>query len=251
MKLCQVIALVGGRKMAIQKLLTGVLREWERKGEKSDVSPFTGISRTYQPKTEDGERLPSEQRLVQLKVSQGIKKVQRELWEFWDLVATQEMSNTTAFGDIECGSVQVTRVPVSVLLFLEKQLTDLATLVSKVPTLPVDKQWTWDPNKECYVAEAEESVRTKKMQKPLVLYPATPEHPAQTQLIVEDETVGRWTTIHLSGAIPASEQTAILERIERLKDAVKVAREQANSTEIVPKEVGGVLLNYIFGKSGL
>lgn len=39
----------------------------------------------------------------------------------------------------------------------------------------------------------------------------------------------------------------MLERVENLQDAVKQAREQANSTEVEQEKVGEALLKYVFG----
>ncbi len=59
-------------------------------------------------------------------------------------------------------------------------------------------------------------------------------------------TVGTWTTIKFSGAIPASERNQLLERVRKLSDAVKAAREEANSIEAEKKKTGGTILDYIF-----
>ncbi|MHC4346346.1 MAG: DUF7873 family protein, partial [Planctomycetota bacterium] len=136
-------------------------------------------------------------------------------------------------------------VPVAVLLFLEKQLAGLRTLASELPTLPTDKVWSWDAAKNCWVTEAEQSVKTQKVIEPIVKYDATPEHPAQTELISKDRTIGHWSTIHLSGALPEMERNAIVTRIETLQDAVRLAREKANSGEVEPQEIGAAVLNYI------
>jgi hypothetical protein len=238
MKLHQVIALVAGRKTAIQKLLTTLHHGWR-------AERMMGITRTYLPKDQEGERFPSETKVLQLRVSDELAKLRDELSAFWDLVCMQEAANTEAKNHITVdGMVLAEDVPVSALLFLEKQLTDLATLLSAVPTLPIDKQWAEDKSNRCYISAPEETVKTKKVQRPLVLYPATPEHPAQTQLVTEDVTIGNWTTVHSSGAIPESEQHAMLKRVERLRDAVRVAREGANDIEAQPFHVEN-LLNWI------
>jgi hypothetical protein len=107
--------------------------------------------------------------------------------------------------------------------------------------------WTLDANKNCYVTEEEKTVKTQKKVEVIVKYEATKEHPAQTELINVDKTIGHWTTIHLSGALPEKERDAIIERIEKLQDAVKIAREQANSAEItMRKGFAKSILGYIF-----
>lgn len=84
------------------------------------------------------------------------------------------------------------------------------------------------------------------MQKPIVLYAATPEHPAQTQLITEDVLAGYWSTVKQSGAMPATEKLALLERIDKLLRAVKDAREAANMIdEVKVPDVGAAIFNYL------
>jgi len=86
------------------------------------------------------------------------------------------------------------------------------------------------------------------MQKGIVLYDATEHHPAQTQLITEDVVVGHWTTTKFSGAIPRPRKKVLLERIRQLADAVKFAREQANSIEADDQKVGRKVLDFIFAR---
>lgn len=241
MRLNQIIALVQGKKTKAQKLLTTVHHGWHK-------DRITGIARTYAPIDEEGEVFPSESRIVQLRVSDALQTVQKELVDFLNIVATQEYANTTAKSDIAvAGKTILKDVPISVLLFLEKQLVDLRTLATNLPTLPTDRVWKPDEAKHCYVTDSEQTVKTQKKVEVIVKYEATKEHPAQTEIIHVDKTVGQWTTIHLSGALPEKERDAIIERIEKLQDAVKVAREHANSAEVaIQDSFGKSVLGYIF-----
>ncbi|HIJ70636.1 MAG TPA: hypothetical protein HPP87_04645 [Planctomycetes bacterium] len=158
-----------------------------------------------------------------------------------------DSSSTSAKADvIVAGDTILSDVPVSVLLFLEKQLIDLRTLANNLPTLPTDKIWKLDVAKNCYVTEPEQTVKTQKKIEPIVKYHATKEHPAQTDLISVDKTIGHWVTIHLSGALPEKERDTIIERIEKLQDAIKIAREQSNSAEVLKAEIAENILGYIF-----
>ncbi len=241
MRLNQIIALVQGKKTKAQKLLTTVHHGWHK-------DRITGITRTYIPKDEDGEVFPSESRIVQLRIGVALKTVQKELVDFLNIVATQEYANTTAKSDIAvAGKIILKDVPISALLFLEKQLVDLRTLAINLPTLPTDRVWNLDEAKNCYVTESEQTVKTQKKAEVIVLHAPTKEHPAQTQLINVDRTIGHWDTIHLSGALPEKERDTIIERIEKLRDAVKVAREHANSVEVTEQsDFGKSVLGFIF-----
>lgn len=240
MKLNQVIALVAGKKTKAQKLLTTVHHSWHK-------DRITGITRTYTPKDEDGEIFPPESRVVQLRVGDALSAVQNEIEGFFNIVATQEYANTSAKADIVVDDHPIlVGVPVSALLFLEKQLIDLYTLASNLPTLPTDRVWREDEAKNCWVTEPEETVKTQKKVEVIVKYDATPEHPAQTDLVNIDRTIGHWKTIHLSGALPEADRDDMVKRIEKLQDAVKIARESANSQDVeMQNDFGKSILSYI------
>jgi hypothetical protein len=119
-------------------------------------------------------------------------------------------------------------------------------LVGKLPVLSNDENWKLDEVAGLYKTDDIVTNRTVKVQKPLVLYPATDKHPAQTQLVTEDVTAGSWNTVKQSGAIPADRRTALLDRIERVLNAVKEAREEANGAEAPKVAAGNPLLGFIF-----
>jgi len=241
MKQNQIIALVQGKKARVAKSLTAIHHGWHK-------DRIAGISRIYSPLSDDGEQFPSESKVVQARVSTELEKLQKELSGLFNVVATQEYGNTKAVADITLdGVILLKAIPITILLFLEKQLIDLKTLAQKLPTLPTDRVWTKDEAKNCWVTQQEQTVKTQKVIEPIVKYPATKEHPAQTELISKDKTIGNWSTIHLSGALPETERDIIVSHIEKLQDAVKVAREGANSLEVEwISNVGEVVLGYIF-----
>lgn len=209
---------------------------------------FNGFTKEYSRKSEDGETFPSEDQKVQLTVTTVLRVLSMKLAEFFDVTAQKDFANCIARADVvvDGGYKILTQVPATYLLFLEKQLNDLRTFISKLPTLDRSKDWVFDENSGEYKTAPVQTHKTRKVQKPLVLYPATPEHPAQTQLITEDEVVGYWGTIYHSGAIPPPKKEAILDRVNTLSKAVKKAREEANSAESTPVDVGKEILEYLF-----
>ncbi len=133
-------------------------------------------------------------------------------------------------------------------MFLEKQLTDIHTFVGNLPILDESENWTKDENSGLYKTEATQTHRTKKVVKPIVLYQATEQHPAQTQLITEDVIAGFWNQVKQSGAIPKPVKQKLQEKTEALLRAVKEAREEANGfEEIAVPEIGSAIFNYILG----
>ncbi len=137
------------------------------------------------------------------------------------------------------------QVPVPYLLFLEKQLLDIRTYIEALPTLDMSEDWNKDDVSGLFKTVATKTNRTKKVQKPIVLYDATDRHPAQTQLITEDVIVGSWTVVKHSGAIPLPVKNKYLSKIEKLSSAIKFAREEANSSEAPEVKIGKGIFEYL------
>src|SRR5690606_21679245 len=103
---------------------------------------FEGISRTYQPLDEDGETQPAEKKNVQFKAHEAIAEARAALVDLFDVTATQDWANCEAKADVRVDNAKVLeQVPVTYLLFLEKQLTDLGTFVGTIPTLDSGETW--------------------------------------------------------------------------------------------------------------
>jgi hypothetical protein len=241
-KLNQIIAVSKGVKSETLRSLTAAHREVQKQ------PLLSGISRSYQPKDDDGERLPSESTRVQLTAQGVIRDVRASLVRLFDVVATQDYTNCVATADVVVdGTALLTGVPVTYLLFLEKQLTDLHTFVEKLPTLDPSENWTFSESAGYYATDPVQTTRTKKVPRNHVLAAATEKHPAQVQVYQEDVIIGYWSTIKFSGALPATTVRDLLDRVTRLREAVKFAREAANSTEAVDQRVGDPILTYLFG----
>jgi len=158
-----------------------------------------------------------------------------------------DAGNQVAKADIEVdGQVVAKDLPVPTLLFLEKQLSDVRAFLDKLPVPDPAERWASDSATGMLSTEPTKTGRTKKVQKPIVLYPATEQHPAQTQLVTEDVLAGYWTTIRYTHRMPADKKAAALDRVGKLLDAVKVARERANSVDVPKREIGTSVLGYVF-----
>jgi hypothetical protein len=242
-KLNQIVAVVSGKKTRVEKEL-GDLNKVVQKGEL-----FQGLSRTYQPVDDGGEQFPSESKQPQKNAAEIVEAAKGILSGIIDAVATQEYGNTTAKADVKVGGqVVVKDAPVTVLLYLEKQLNDLNTFVGNFPVLDPAEEWSKNDQNGQYRTAPQKTVKTKKVQKALVLYPATDKHPAQTQLVADDVTVGWWTTTKTATVFSAKEKQAFVARIHELQDAVKAAREEANSINVDDKNIAAPLLKYVFGQ---
>jgi hypothetical protein len=209
---------------------------------------LAGISRTYQPKDDDGDQLPPESTRVQLVAEDKVDEVRGILTKLYDIVATKDYANTEARADIIVdGKVLLGAVPTTYLLFLEKALVDLHTVIKKLPTLDPAESWARDTTTGgAYRTEPTRTVKTKKVPKNWVKAEATDKHPAQVEIFHEDVMVGTWTTVKFSGAMPQDRVNELLDRVETLQQAVKFAREEANTTEVKDVKVGETLFNYLF-----
>lgn len=209
---------------------------------------YLGQIRTYAPRDDDGERRHPESQQVQLRANDVLETLAGELSRYWNLAATRDEGNTRARADVVVDGVTLLRdVPATFLLFLEKQLNDWRTAVTKLPYLDPAETWTFDATTGLHRAEAVKSASTKKVLRNHVLSRATDKHPEQVQTFQEDVPVGDWTTVKLSGALPAPRQRELVERLDKLADAVKSAREQANLVELDDVTVSDKLFGYLLG----
>lgn len=240
MKLCQVLAIDSGVRNKSKSELTAL----HRAAEKPEL--YAGLNRTYRPRDEEGEKFPDERQHASLKSKEVLSKLQEIMAEAMDTELTKDVGNCSAKANIEVdGTVILKDVPVSYLLYLEKQLDDVFTFVNKMPTLDASEVWTFDPGQNLFRSEPTETTKTKKRMTPVVLYEATDKHPAQVREVTEDVVVGSWSATKFSGALTADRKELLVSRIQRLQKAVKFAREEANSLEVEKKTASSALFDYL------
>src|SRR5687768_4191146 len=129
-KLNQVIAVEKG----IKSRATAEITEIHKANQKPTL--FDGFSKNYQKRSEQDEDQPPQAQRVQQNVADVLRRVERHLAELFDVTAQKDFANTKAFGDVVVDGVKlVEHAPATYLLFLEKQLTDLHTLIANLPVL--------------------------------------------------------------------------------------------------------------------
>lgn len=242
-KLNQVIAIEKGVKSRIYAAISDVNKILQ----KADL--FSGFSKVYEKIDEEGEELPPESRRVQALTGEMLHSVAEVMTALFDVTARKDFTNCVATADVEIdGKVIIAAAPVTFLLFLEKQLTDMRTLFGNLPVLDEGETWNRDINSGLYKTSATKTHRTKKIAKPIVLLAPTEHHPGQAQLISEDVIAGFWSTVKMSGAMPRPERNVLVERVEALLIAVKRAREAANMVdEVTVPAIGAAVFDYLFG----
>lgn len=240
-RLNQIIAVEKGVKTRSHQELTEAHQALQK------PALLSGIARTYRPKDEEGEQLPPEATRVQIKSEDILRRTTDILTELFDVTATKDYANCTARADVVVdGKVLLAAVPVTYLLFLEKQLVDLHTFAKKLPVLDASETWALDASADCWATEPVQTVKTKKVPRNHVKAEATEKHPAQVEVYHEDVIVGFWKTVKFSGALPARRVNEVVARVEKLQQAVKFAREEANNQTADEQKVGRTVLSYLF-----
>ena len=242
-KLHSIIAIEKTAKSEGEKAITAAYQTIQKE------PVLSGISRTYQPRDDDGDVLPPESTKVQFSVEDAFASVAAGMERLFDITLTKDFGNCSAMANVVVdGKVLLKDVPATYLLFLEKKLVDMKTLVSKAPVLDPANNWSEDATQSAGVWASDEvkTTKTKKIPRNHVKAPATDRHPAQVDVYYEDVIVGDWTTKKFSGAITPARKAELLRRVNTLSDAVKIAREEANSAEVTGRKAGSEIFGYLF-----
>lgn len=245
-KLNQIIAVRQGVQSQTERTVTA-LHHRLQKGE-----PLSGIERVYTKRFDQDADLPPERKHVQVLADEALAEAAGAWTRMWDVTAAVDFTNASgaARADVVVdGQVLVADAPVSYLIFLEKQLNDVRTFIDKLPVLDPAYEWSREHDSAPWRTRPAETTSTRKVPKNHVRAEATERHPAQVDVYQEDVVVGFWSTVKLSGAVPARRVAELRQRITVLIDAVKVARETANMADVVdPKPASGVF-DYLLAPS--
>lgn len=242
LKLHQFIAAIKDRNAAADRDFTNAYHTLQKQ------QLFGGLRKSYRPRLDDGVQLPGEKQLVQATVPGALVDIRVAVAKLIDTAATRDEANQRARASVFINGARVTDdLPLSTLLWLEKKLTDLRTVITAIPVLPTDDTWTFDDNNSWWISEPSQTLRQVKVANHITVAPATEKH--QATVVREESTVveGTWTTEKFSGAVPAWQKTKMRDRLDTLIVAVKTAREQANQVDVEDAHVGGAIMDYIFG----
>lgn len=210
---------------------------------------FQGMVRSYSPLEEGGETFPAEDEQMITTVLERLLYTTKYCTRFMDCMTSLEATNAHASADVVVdGEVLLKAVPAQALLNLESRLKEFRGVLDAVPTLDQKKEWHTDATQNnVYVSNLEESHRSLKETKYVVVVPATEFHPAEIREKAEVVRKGTWTVKHFSGMITPLYKSRMIERCDNLLRAVKKARQRANQEEIVTRKVGDTLFKYILG----
>lgn len=170
---------------------------------------------------------------------------------YFDAVLQKETTNQNACADLIVDNITIAKaVPATFLLGMESKLKELRVVFESAPTLAPGVAWEKDETQGRGVyrmKNADEKLKTAKSFMHKVLYDATDKHPAQIEKWEEQTAVGRYITNTTSGMLSLAEKSIYLGRIDKLIQAVKKARMQANTVEVVENKCGDAIFSYILG----
>lgn len=246
----QVVALESAARAEANKRLGGL----HKKAQKAAL--FSGFDKTYEPYAETDDearagvkRLPPEGSSVQLRAGDLLAEFLGELGAAVNLAHAKDSANCEAKADVTVdGRIFLAGVPATHLLHMEKVLGDLGTFVASLPVEDPTEEWL--PHADGVRRTVETfTVRNTVKKVPLVLHPPTDRHPAQVTVIDETIPEGRWTLVKYTAALTPDRKRELERRVSVLKDAFKVAREEANRMQVQGSRIdeGAVLADYLLG----
>lgn len=236
-----------------------VKRQYESAAAKAEntwsniIQLFQGRRKSYTALIEDEASVPypDEEEEVAERVSHQIGELS-DLWiQLVDAITQQEMTNasdeTVAYIEIDGVKIIQDTLPATVLLNLEQRLQDFRKLVSAIPVNNPKIRWEFNDDLELWVSTPQRTFKYEKESVPVVLYQATPEHPAQTEMVSKQVLVGEYEQVQYSGLLSWEIKRLWLSRLDTLIVATKKARQRANNAEVVKINIGATIMNYVFG----
>jgi hypothetical protein len=241
-RISQLIAVVGGIAAEADKHLA------ELRNLANQEALMSGLEKTYRPLDEDkGIKLPPKSQLVRVTADAILDATNDLLTRKWDVALTLDTANAVAVADVKIdGTTLLTDVPVGHLLYLERELGVLRQLVEAMPTLDQTKDWD-NANAEPgqHNSRPVETTSSDKIPYNWHRQNGTVNHKEDVDILYEDKVVGYWTTVTKSGALAPKRKAALLSRISELRNAVKMAREEANSAHVEDQHEGRMVFEWL------
>jgi len=232
----------------IRKNAAGIIQETKKLFSHADY--FDGLIKAYVPIVTDEVPVPSEEKKVVTTVPDRLNYTMESVIKSLNAVLSKETTNSSgATALLKIGEKTFGEFSPTALLAMEQQLSQIKEVYLFAPTL--DNTKSWEPDTEAGPGFLKTPVtkvyRSLKKPKAIVKYPATKEHPAQTEMVMEDVHVGDYETTYYTGRITSAQKHELLTRVDNLLQAVKRARAQANQAEVIDVKVGKDLIDYIHG----
>lgn len=246
-KLHEIIAIEPARKKVADKLLQESVKTLGKE------SLFVGqVKRLTMFDTEESHLNTEDRTDLTTTVDENLDYLVKPLSTYWDVVLQKDLTNQIAVADINIGDKVLAKdLPATFLLGMEAKLNELRKVYSAIHTLAPGITWEKDEQEKAGVFRTKHDTTAFKTEKDLefkIAAEATKEHPAQVAQLEKTKNVGKYVITRWSGMLTPLEKANRIERIDVLLDAVKQARQRANSAEVVRGRVGETLLDFINGK---
>lgn len=189
-----------------------------------------------------------ETKLVVSTVDENLDYTLNHVASYFDVIFQKEMTNQTAIADLIVNGVTfATGVPATFLLGMETRIKALRVLFEAVPTLPPAIDWQPDTNAGAghYRSPKVMVPKTEKQIKFVTLAPATDKHPAQVKDWTEDVPVAKVELVEFSGMWTVQQKADAIDRVDVLLQAIKKARQRANTADVVDGHIGAALTDFI------
>ena len=246
-KLHEVLAVLADLEGTAKKVRNEAIVTFTKKGPH-----FQGSHRTLRMFADERKQEESgaeEHKALVTTVNDKLRYVKESQVKYYDAVLQQEATNQTAVADLIIdGEVIAEGLPATFLLGMESRLKALREVFSGIPTLDPTIEWELDESQGKGVYKAVHPETAQKNEKTVVhkvLVQATEHHPAQIEKWAENIVTGVYTTNRTCGMISVGDKSKYLSRIDTLIQAFKKARQRANSVEVVNKNIGNKLFEYI------
>ncbi len=212
---------------------------------------FTGFHRKLESFAEEAPAFPEENQEMTTTVHDRLVYTQEHIASYLDALVQKETTNQSAVADLVVnGTTIITGAPATFLLGLETRLKYIRGIYEGIPTLQAGTSWKEATDKGANIYEAvhpEEKLKTELTFKSQILVQPTEHHPAQIEKWQEQVPVGKFIKTTWCGMVTTAEKAQLLENIDVLLRATKMARQKANSTQVVKVQVGNAIMDFING----
>ena len=213
---------------------------------------FMAQHRKLEMFVDDNITYPEESKAMDTTVQKKLDHMMKTEIRYFDAMLQKEATNQVAKANLVIDGVTLAEdLPATWLLGMETRLKHLRTAYEAIPTLQPGIDWELDPSQGDNIYKTRlpvEKLKTETVIEPVILYAATKEHPAQVKEVSKVIAVGKYIMNSWSGMITPAEKSVLLGRVDKLIRAMKQARQRANTTEVINRNVGSVLFDYINAK---
>jgi hypothetical protein len=210
---------------------------------------FDGLQKVYLPDDDAGEKIPPEIKEVVTTVQEKLDYSMKSMTKAINATLSKEETNSSgkARANLSVDGVEFGSLSATAFIALERYLEKIRDTYKNIPTLDPTTSWSKNDSTGKLLYESKEDVKYRYVKKivPILLSPATDKHPAQVQTVTNDVQVGKYLTVYRSGRLSPTEKSNLLEKIDTLILAVKVAREKANQAEVINTDIGNKIFDFI------